>query len=119
MKKLVTKPMTKATITKIVAADTSKSAKMKKLFDGGVEYKEIASLLKVRYNFVYNVLDKYRIQTGAKVEKSARSGGEQKAKILKGLEEGKTIAQISKDTGILYNYVWQVVAKHRKEQEAK
>ena len=48
--------MTKNAIEKILKAEGSKSSKMKELYNGGLEIKEIATLLNVRYNFVYNVI---------------------------------------------------------------
>ena len=48
--------MTKNAIEKILKAEGSKSSKMKELYNGGMEIKEIAEVLGVRYNFVYNVI---------------------------------------------------------------
>ena len=40
----------------IVNGEATKSAKMKALYNEGCEISEIAKLMGVRYNFVYNVI---------------------------------------------------------------
>lgn len=84
----------------------SKSAKVRALFDGGLEVKEIATLLDIRYNFAYNVLQNHVIMNDIKVEKTERAS--KKDDIIKLLQEGKKIVDVCKATKTNYNYVWKI-----------
>lgn len=124
MKKLnVEKMLTAGAVKKIVESDVSKSAKMKALFEGGMELKAIATTLDVRYNFVYNVLSNHININGIEVEKKAAGAGKKDA-IIQLHQEGKTNKEISVDLKTNYNYVHQVVKAYKAsqvapEQEAK
>lgn len=100
-------------INKVVAdiqeKKCSKGAGIRELFAGGLEVKEISELTGIRYNHVYNVVKNEVIMHDLEVETSGRSNeNSKKAQIVKMLEEGKTINEISKELKCLYNYVWQV-----------
>lgn len=100
-------------INKVVAdiqeKKCSKGAGIRELFAGGLEVKEISALTGIRYNHVYNVVKNEIIMNDLEVETSGRSNeNSKKAQIVKMLEEGKTINEISKELKCLYNYVWQV-----------
>ena len=105
--------MTKNEIKKVLDSEVSKSAKMKALYNGGMEIGEIAKQLGVRYNFVYNVISNDAMKKGEAV-RVTRKNGTVKAEIVKRIEEGKTNKEISTELGVLYNYVFKV----RKDYEA-
>lgn len=106
--------MTKKEIEKVLAGEGSKSAKMKELYNGGCEIGEIAKMMGVRYNFVYNVVSVAAMKAGETV-RVQRKQGEKKAAIRAMIDEGKTNKEISEATGTFYNYVFKV----RKEYEAE
>ena len=100
-------------INKVVAdiqeKKCSKGAGIRELFAGGLEVKEISALTGIRYNHVYNVVKNEIIMNDLEVETSGRSNeNSKKAQIVRMLEEGKTINEISRELKCLYNYVWQV-----------
>ena len=96
-------------VEKINAKTVSKGAGIRELFAGGMEVKEIAAATGIRYNHVYNVVKNEVLVHDLKVEMSGRSSeNSKKAQIVKLLEEGKSITEISKELKCLYNYVWQV-----------
>lgn len=101
----------KATIETILKSDVSKSNKMKQLFDAGLEVKEIASLMQVRYNFVYNVVSNHininEIET-VKSEKNTK-----KDEVLKMYEEGMKVVEIAKALKTNYNYIHKIVKEHK------
>lgn len=96
-------------VADIQAKKCSKGAGIRELFAGGLEVKEISALTGIRYNHVYNVVKNEIIVNDLEVETSGRSSeNSKKAQIVKLLEEGKSINEISKELKCLYNYVWQV-----------
>ena len=96
-------------VEKINTKTVSKGAGIRELFAGGMEVKEIAAVTGIRYNHVYNVVKNEVLVHDLEVEMSGRSNeNSKKAQIVKLLEEGKTITEISKELKCLYNYVWQV-----------
>ena len=96
-------------VEKINAKTVSKGAGIRELFAGGMEVKEIAAVTGIRYNHVYNVVKNEVLVHDLQVEMSGRSSeNSKKAQIVKLLEEGKSITEISKELKCLYNYVWQV-----------
>ena len=99
-------------VEKINAKTVSKGAGIRELFAGGMEVKEIAAVTGIRYNHVYNVVKNEVLVHDLEVEMSGRSNeNSKKAQIVKLLEEGKTITEISKELKCLYNYVWQVAKR--------
>lgn len=99
--------MTKQEIKKVLEGEGTKSAKMKALYNGGVEIGEIAKLLGVRYNFVYNVISNDAMKKGEQI-RVTRKNGSVKAEIIKKIDEGKSNKEISQELGVLYNYVFKV-----------
>lgn len=87
----------------------SKSKVIRELFAGGLSVSEISDVTTIRYNYVYNVCknEVIKFNLGDSVT-TAREGGTKKEKIQSLLEEGKTIAEVSRELGCLYNQVWQV-----------
>lgn len=118
MRKLMEKEIGKKELDKMVEAiltndQLSKSGKMKGLFNLGLEVKEIASLLGVRYNFVYNVVSNLVIVEGLQTETSMKDS---KKDVVWGLlDQGKTVKEIAVDLKTSYNYVHKL----KKEWEAK
>ena len=100
-------------IKEVLKQEVSKSQKMIQLYELGLEVSEIAKLMNVRYNFVYNVVsNKARMEgeTLRKVEKVNK-----KAQILALIEEGKNNTEIAKELKANYTYVYTV----RKDYEQK
>lgn len=113
MKLVGERTITAEQITQVVAdiqaKKCSKGAGIRELFAGGLEVKEISNLTGIRYNHVYNVVKNEILVNDLEVETSGRSNeNSKKAQIVRMLEEGKTINEISKELKCLYNYVWQV-----------
>lgn len=113
MKLVGERTITAEQITEVVenieAKKCSKGAGIRTLFAGGMEVKEISSVTGIRYNHVYNVVKNEVLVHDLEVEKSGRSNeNSKKNQIVKLLEEGKTITEVSKELKCMYNYVWQV-----------
>jgi DNA invertase Pin-like site-specific DNA recombinase len=114
----VEKKMTKEQVTKLVAnAEVSKSQKIRDLFTGGFETKEIAEMVGVRYNFVYNVLQNHVIMNDIQVETVKRDS--KRDDIVKLINEGKSLADVSRATKTNYNYIWKISKELKAEQETK
>lgn len=119
MKKLnVIEKSSTAKIEKITSnTSISKSQKMKDLFELGLEIKEIATIMNVRYNFVYNVVSNHvrinDIETTS-VERSSR-----KNEIIDLFFSGKTNVEISKELKVNYNYVFKIIKEYKTENEKK
>ena len=108
--------MTKAEIKKIVDQDISKSKRMIQLYNGGLEVKEIAAIMGVRYNFVYNVVSNYCRMNDVQMRVVKREN--KKATIIELIEAGKTNVEISAETKCCYNYVFSVRKAYEKEKQA-
>lgn len=111
----VEKKMTKDQVTKLVASvEVSKSQKIRDLFTAGFETKAIAELIGVRYNFVYNVLQNHVIMNDIVVETVKRDS--KRDDIVKLLETGISLADVSRATKTNYNYIWKI-SKELKEDK--
>ena len=108
MKKLnVEKVMGAKAVDKVVRDEAlSKSAKVKALFDGGLEVKEIATALGIRYNFAYNVISNYIIVNEIEVETQRKAS--KKDAVWAMLDEGKTAKEIAVELKTNYNYVYKL-----------
>lgn len=105
----MSKKDTAATLKKLQDGEASKGATIRALFAGGYSVKEISDMTTIRYNHVYNVCRNEVLKNNLDSEVSTeREGGTKKATILGLLTEGKTITEVSKELGCLYNQVWQV-----------
>lgn len=100
--------MTKKEIERIIKGEGSKSSKMKELYNGGLEIKEIANLLGVRYNFVYNVISNECRVNDIELRTNKNRGGK-KEEIIRLFKEGKSNSEISKELKTNYQYVYKVV----------
>lgn len=116
MMKVNVKRIEKVEVEKIMKCESSKSEKMKKLFLGGLEVKEISEMMNVRYNFVYNVVSNLiRVEDMEKdIIKESKEG--KKDEIVKLLKAGKSNIEISKELKCNYNYVWKVVNEELKKK---
>ena len=103
----VEKVMSAKAVEKIVKDEAlSKSAKVKALFDGGLEVKEIATALGIGYNFAYNVISNYIIVNEIKVETQRKAS--KKDAVWAMLDEGKTAKEIAIELKTNYNYVYKL-----------
>jgi DNA invertase Pin-like site-specific DNA recombinase len=114
----ISKKLTKANQEAIVKDEKmSKSAKVRALFDGGLEVKEISTLLNIRYNFAYNVLQNYVIVNDIQVTKTERET--KRDDIVKLIQEGKGLVEVCKATKSNYNYVWKISKELKAEQSSE
>ena len=102
---------------KAMLADTStsKSAKVKVLFEQGYTVKEISELVGIRYNFAYNVIRNHIVVNDVEVvtdKKETKKDG-----VYKLFDEGKTLAEVSKVLKMNYNYVWKLHKEWIREVE--
>ena len=109
MKKLLNEEVkiNKKQIENILNEESSKSNKMKKLFDLGIEVKTISEYMNVRYNFVYNVISNYININEIEVVKEEKS--DKKNQIIELYRTGMKKVDISKKLKTNYNYVFKVV----------
>jgi transposase-like protein len=107
MKKAEVKAQGQATVEKIVKMEVSKSQKIKDLFDAGLETKDIAELLQIRYNFAYNVISNYARMNDINVDVTPKT--HRKDEIVTLAKTGKSLVEISKELKVNYNYVWKIV----------
>ncbi len=104
---MVEKVMTKKESNAVIDnQEMSKSAKVRALFDGGWEIKDIATALNIRYNFAFNVLQNHIIMNDIVVEKSERNS--KKDEIVGLLKSGMSLADVSRATKTNYNYIWKI-----------
>ena len=105
----VEKTATTKTIEKVLTSEQTKSAKIKELFMLGIDIKEVANLMGIRYNFAYNVISNMvRLNDlEPQIIKDRQEG--KKGEIIKLLNEGHSNIEISKLLKSPYNYVWKVV----------
>lgn len=95
-------------------ADTSKSTKMKQLFDLGLDIKEIAQIMGTRYNFVYNVVSNYVNVESIPV--SHTQAESKKQLIIDLFVAGKSNKEIAKELKLNYNYIYKVVREYGEQQ---
>ena len=100
--------MTKKEITTILESNESKSKKMIALYNGGMEIKEIATLMEVRYNFVYNVISNMCRMNDVELRTNQGNGNSKKAIIIEMMKEGKSNTEIAKELKTNYNYVYKI-----------
>lgn len=100
--------MTKKEINSILTSEASKSKKMVALYNGGLEIKEIANLMEVRYNFVYNVISNMCRMNEVELRTNKENGNSKKALIIEMFKEGKSNTEIAKELKTNYNYVYKI-----------
>ena len=95
-------------IQKIINNSTSKSQAMIELYNQGLEIKEIANIMDVRYNFVYNVISNYCRMNDIELRTNKGNENSKKVMIEKLFKEGKTNVEIAKELKTNYNYVYKI-----------
>ena len=95
-------------IQKIINNATSKSQAMVELYNQGLEIKEIANVMNVRYNFVYNVISNYCRMNEIELRTNKTNENSKKVMIEKLFKEGKTNVEIAKELKTNYNYVYKI-----------
>ena len=100
--------MTKKEITTIINNAASKSKAMIELYNGGLEIKEIATTMNVRYNFVYNVISNHCRMNDVELRTNKTSASSKKVLIEQLFKEGKSNTEIAKELKTNYNYVYKI-----------
>ena len=101
--------LTQETINTLINDTTlSKSKKFIKLYNEGLEIKEIASLFNVRYNFVYNVISNHCRMNDIELRTNKSTGSSKKQLIIELFKQGKSNTEISKELKTNYNYVYKI-----------
>jgi DNA-binding NarL/FixJ family response regulator len=104
-------------VEKILKTETSKSNKIKELFNLGLEIKDIAALLNIRYNFAYNVISNYIIINDIEIIKEEKES--KKDKVIELHKKGKTNIEISKELKTNYNYIYKIIKEFKSLNENK
>ena len=95
-------------IQKIINNASSKSQAMVELYNQGLEIKQIANAMDVRYNFVYNVISNHCRMNDIELRTNKNNENSKKAIIEKLFHEGKTNVEIAKELKTNYNYVYKI-----------
>lgn len=105
-KEIGTKMSNEEVVALVENEKVSKSGKIRMFFDAGFTINQIKELVGVRYNFVYNVVQNHVIMNGIEVEKTVRQS--KRGEIIKLLESGMSLIEVSRETKGNYNYVWKI-----------
>ena len=81
---------------------------MIELYNGGLDIKQIAQAMDVRYNFVYNVISNHCRMNDIELRTNKGNENSKKVMIEKLFKEGKTNVEISKELKTNYNYVYKI-----------
>ena len=95
-------------IQNIIKNATSKSKAMIELYNEGLEIKQIAQAMDVRYNFVYNVISNHCRKNDVELRTNKENGNSKKVKIEELFKQGKSNTEIAKELKTDYNYVYKV-----------
>lgn len=95
----------------------TKSGKIKILFENGMDVKEIAAALDIRYNHVYNVLQNHIIVNEIEVVHEGRGTSAKRGEIEAMLRDGYKIIEVAKATKSVYNYVWKISQELNKKDK--
>ena len=95
-------------IQNIIKNAASKSKAMIELYNEGLEIKQIAQAMDVRYNFVYNVISNHCRMNDVELRTNKTSESSKKVLIEKLFKEGKSNTEIAKELKTNYNYVYKV-----------
>ena len=95
-------------IQTIINNATSKSKAMIELYNEGLDIKQIAQVMDVRYNFVYNVVSNYCRMNEVELRTNKENGNSKKAKIAELFAQGKSNTEIAKELKTNYNYVYKI-----------
>ena len=100
--------MTNKKITTIINNAASKSKAIIELYNEGLEIKQIAQAMDVRYNFVYNVVSNYCRMNDVELRTNKENGNSKKVKIEELFKQGKSNTEIAKELKTNYNYVYKI-----------
>ena len=95
-------------IQTIINNATSKSKAMVELYNQGLEIKEIAIAMDVRYNFVYNVISNHCRMNDVELRTNQVNGSSKKVMIEELFKQGKSNTEIAKELKTNYNYVYKI-----------
>lgn len=95
-------------IQKIINNATSKSKAMVALYNSGLEIKQIANIMQVRYNFVYNVVSNYCRMNEVELRTNKNNTNSKKVQIEELFKAGKSNVEIAKELKTNYNYVYKI-----------
>ena len=95
-------------IQNIIKNAASKSKAMIELYNDGLEIKQIAEIMNVRYNFVYNVISNFCRMNDVELRTNQVNGSSKKAQIEQLFKDGKSNTEIAKELKTNYNYVYKV-----------
>ena len=95
-------------IQKIINNSSSKSKAMIALYNSGLEIKQIADIMQVRYNFVYNVISNHCRINDIELRTNKNSTNSKKAQIEELFKAGRSNTEIAKELKTNYNYVYKV-----------
>ena len=107
--------MTNKKITTIINNAASKSKAMIELYNEGLEIKEIATAMDVRYNFVYNVISNFCRMNDVELRTNKNQGNSKKVLIEQLFKEGKTNTEIAAELKTNYNYVYKITKQLTRE----
>ena len=100
--------MTNKEIQKIINDSTSKSKAMIALYNSGLEIKQIADIMQVRYNFGYNVISNHCRINDIELRTNKNSTNSKKAQIEELFKAGRSNTEIAKELKTNYNYVYKI-----------
>ena len=95
-------------IQKIINNASSKSKAMVELYNSGLEIKQIANIMQVRYNFVYNVISNYCRMNDIELRTNKNNTNSKKVQIEELFKAGKSNVEIAKELKTNYNYVYKI-----------
>ena len=95
-------------IQKIINNASSKSKAMVELYNSGLEIKQIANIMQVRYNFVYNVISNHCRINDIELRTNKNNTNSKKAQIEELFKAGKSNVEIAKELKTNYNYVYKI-----------
>ena len=102
----------------VTSSGMNKAEKMRAMFEGGMDIKEISAALEIRYNHVYNTIQNYVIVNDIPVEKGVRSVNAKRLVVEALLRDGKTLMEAARETKTSYNYIWKI-SQDLKQAEAE
>jgi len=100
--------MKQTEINNIINNAASKSKAMISLYNEGLEIKQIAEAMNVRYNFVYNVISNYCRMNEVELRTNKVNESSKKVLIEQLFKEGKSNTEIAKELKTNYNYVYKI-----------
>lgn len=105
---LIMKTLKTTEINKIVTESKSKSQAMIELYNHDLEIKQIAEIMNVRYNFVYNVVSNYCRMNDVELRTNKDNKNSKKLQIEELFKAGKTNTEIAAELKTNYNYVYKI-----------